>query len=191
MQTEYKSLFDLMLLEPKEYNFLDISLDFTLDPDHFMEWLNVENEEEIIGDYCFDCTNMCEYSCLYASMMLYNANLKGALRVCAGSFQNWVHFWLIYEVDDKKYFIDLTLKQFIPTAPKLSIIEMENEYEGYHFYDDGTPLPTIQEYAKAVKAFEFYTNPHTMKPSNKKIDLGFFSDSSNKYLNMFDEKVEL
>lgn len=137
------------LVNPKFY--------FKIKPNHFMKWLKSEGME-VTGNYKEDCSSMCEYACLYISMLLYDKQLEGELKVVCGNYGWWEHYWMKYTVNGVTYFIDLTLKQFISEAPKLSIsFEVEDE-KGYTSKFD----PTGQDYKKYVDekmGFEFYNNP--------------------------------
>ena len=64
---------------PPPMTFINPKLDFELVPNHFMKWLKLE-EQDVIGDYKTDCSSMCEYSCLYVSMILNETKLKGNLK---------------------------------------------------------------------------------------------------------------
>lgn len=158
-----KDNFDLFFGKPKKLNFLSKKFDFELDPYHFMKWLSIETEEKLTGNYIYDCSSMCEYSCLYSAMMLYDKNLKGELKIYYGRFGGWEHYWLGYKINEIEYFIDLTLKQFIKDAPMLAITLSENNEVpgGYSYLSDGY---TIDEYIQEKRAFDFYTNPKTFEP---------------------------
>jgi hypothetical protein len=140
---------------PPHMNFIESDLDFELDPEHFMEWLKSENEE-VIGDYKTDCSGMCEYSCLYVSMLLSETKLKGNLRIIAGNFGFWEHYWMSYTLNGVEYFIDLTLQQFISDSPKCSISlsegEVDNGYRNFFYMD-------VKEYLEEKNAFTYYMNP--------------------------------
>ena len=141
---------------PPPMNFIEPDLDFELNPDHFMEWLKLENEE-VIGDYKTDCSGMCEYSCLYTSMLLSETKLKGNLRIICGNFGFWEHYWMSYTLNGKEYFIDLTLQQFVPESPQCSISlsegEVDNGYRNFFYMD-------VNEYLEDKEAFTYYTNPN-------------------------------
>lgn len=153
--------YSLLFSKSKEIEFLDIKFDFDLSPDHFIEWLKAEGET-IIDDYKIDVGSMCEYSCLYVSMMLAGKKLQGDLKIYYGKFGFWEHYWLGYIFNGEEYFIDLTLQQFNPNAPKIAISKAMNERVGgsYSSLSEGEP---IKEYMERQKAFMFYTNPKTMK----------------------------
>jgi hypothetical protein len=151
-----------------DIEYITPKLDFTLDPDHFIKWLKAEADNDQYLDpplgesYAMDVGSMCEYSCLYVAMLLDGAELKGDLRIVGGNFGFWEHYWLRYVLDDVTYIIDLTLQQFINTAPKLAIcIEHTNKHGYTNDYDqEGTP---ISQYAKDKRAFQFYTNPKNVE----------------------------
>src|ERR1044071_6101431 len=98
---------DLLFGEPAELEFIRKRFDFTINPDHFIEWLKAEGET-ITGKYGYDVSSMCEYACLYVSMMFYKRKLKGELKVYYGRFGFFEHYWIGYEVNGEEYFIDLT-----------------------------------------------------------------------------------
>ena len=149
----------------KELEFLNIKFDFEIDPDHFIQWLGVEFGD-ISGNYAYDVTSMCEYSVLYMGMMLYGKKLKNIPKIYYGKFGipnlgHWEHYWLGYMWEEKEYFIDLTLKQFLKDAPKLAISEALNDRSTGH-YSYLSIGSDINKYVKRQKAFKYYTNPHTM-----------------------------
>ena len=140
---------------PPPMEFIEPDLDFELDPNHFIEWLKAE-DQEVVGNYKTDCSSMCEYSCLYVSMLLHGTKLKGELKIIAGSFGFWEHYWLSYKLDGIEYFVDLTLQQFVSDSPKCSVSiskgEVDNGYRSFYYME-------IEDYLKEKKAFDFYTNP--------------------------------
>lgn len=145
--------------------YLNPNFDFYIDPNHFMEWLKLEGED-VIGNYEIDCCAMCEYACLYISMMLHNKKLCGDMKIYYGKFGTMLeHYWIGYAIDGEEYFIDLTLKQFVSDAPKLAIVKAENERisGSYSSLSEGEP---IKEYIKRQRAFMFYANPITMTKSD-------------------------
>ncbi len=158
---------DLLFSKPKTLKFLRPKLDFKINPNHFIKWLKAEGET-IEGVYHQDVSNMCEYSCLYIAMMLDGVKLQNEPLVYYGQFGFWEHYWIGYTFNKKKYFIDLTLCQFNPLAPKLSITESTNERASgcYSYFSEGTP---ISQYVKYRKGFDFYTNPKTMEPPKYKV----------------------
>jgi hypothetical protein len=152
--------FGLLFAQPKQIEFLDIKFDFEISPEHFIEWLKAEGEE-VIGDYKIDVTAMCEYSCLYIAMMLSEHKLKGDMKIYYGKFGFWEHYWIGYTYNDQEYFIDLTLQQFNPNAPKFAISKAINERVSgsYSSLSDGMP---IKEYLEDIRAFMFYIDPRTI-----------------------------
>lgn len=158
---------DLLFGTPSPITFLKKKFDFRISPRRFMKWLKAEGEE-VTGNYIADCGSMCEYACLYVSMLLHEKKLKGKLVIYYGKFGFWEHYWLGYTIDGEEYFIDLTLKQFISNAPKLAVTKAVNERVAgsYSYLSEGTP---IAEYIEEKEAFRFYINPHTMKPASEVI----------------------
>lgn len=146
--------------QPKTPEFLDITFDFDISPDHFVQWLREEGMG-VYEDYTISVASMCEYSCLYMAMLCSQMDLKGELMIYEGNYGPLSHFWMAYKYEGEEYFIDLTLKQFIPNAPKLAISKahLGSINEGYWTYGD--PI-SIQEYLEKVKAFDFYINPKNM-----------------------------
>ena len=167
MLCEGADSFSLLFSKPKEIQFIDMKFDFELSPDHFIEWLKAEGEE-VIGDYKIDVYSMCEYSCLYASMMLSDKQLKGDMKIYYGKFVFWEHYWLGYTFNGQEYFIDLTLQQFNENAPKLAISKAINERVSgsYSSLSEGEP---IKDYLERQRAFMFYTNPKTMEKPEYKV----------------------
>ncbi len=148
--------------------FIKKEFDFNLSPDHFIKWLEVEDEYFEKGKYKDTVSGMCEYSCLYVSMLLYDKKLKGDMYVQEGDFGAYNHFWIEYVVDNKTYIIDLTLQQFLPDSPKLAISLKQYDEMGYNFSENNEYRITIKEYIEKKKAFKFYTNPKTLvKPKVK------------------------
>jgi hypothetical protein len=160
--------FGLLFSEPRHIDFLDLKFDFEISPDHFIEWLKKEGED-IIGDYKTDVSSMCEYSCLYIAMMLSDCKLAGDMKIYYGKFGFWEHYWIGYLYNGEEYFIDLTLQQFNPGAPKLAISKAYNRRESgsYSSLSDGEP---IKDYLDRQMAFMFYTNPKTMEQPPCKIE---------------------
>ena len=120
-----------------EIEYLDKKFDFKISPDKFLEWLESVGQE-VTGDYGWDVASMCEYSCLYICQLLYNKKLKGELTVCLGNFGFGEHYWMQYEIDGEKYYIDLTLQQFRGEAPRLAITKAFEHPKAYRMWgDDG------------------------------------------------------
>ena len=153
-----KSSFDMLFRPFREIQYENVELDFKLDPAHFLKWLEAE-QQDITGDYVQDVSSMCEYSCLYTAMMLAEAKLESVPTIYYGNFGFWEHYWIGYIWKGQEYFVDLTLAQFVKTAPKLAISKAINELDGYsHNY----PPQSIHDYLKDKRAFEFYVNPKTI-----------------------------
>ena len=142
---------------PHVPTFINPELDFKVDPEHFMKWLATE-DEEVTGDYRNDCGSMCEYSCLYLSMLLYNQELKGELTIICGNYGWWEHYWMKYKLNGITYYLDLTLMQFVEEAPKFAITLEHQNPKGYNSkYDmDGQDF---RKYVDEKRGFDFYTNP--------------------------------
>ena len=155
---------------PTDMEYINPDFDLGLDPDHFIAWLSAEAEkdkymEAPTGDYKTDVASMCEYSCLYVAMKLILDNFEGDMKILCGKFGFWEHYWLQYTYKGEKYFIDLTLQQFIPTAPKLAITKAKDVKNGYTDFecDYVDYSQTIEDYCKEKRAFMFYTLPQSVK----------------------------
>jgi len=158
--------------------YLDIELDFSLDPEHFIEWLKTE-DDDIHGDYGKDVSTMCKFGCLYIGMLLYNSVLDSELMLHKGTYGIFEHYWIGYRYNGNYYYIDLTLKQFDKSSPKLAIINAsENIFGGYQSLES---LP-LKEWVSEKKGFEFYTNPITMQIPEKAISLKILEKSFQKRL---------
>jgi len=160
---------DLLFGKPIDKEYLDVEFDFTLDPDHFMSWLALQDDiEKQTGNYQVDCCSMCEYSILYISMLLHDRELAGELEIMYGNFGFWEHYWVRYNYKGEQYYIDLTLQQFDPTAPRLAISKATNNKvagEYNHYVVDGE---LMVDYIERQRAFMFYPDPKDLKkPFNK------------------------
>ena len=145
------------------YKYINPQLELKVDVDEFLTWLSEEEGFDMKSvPYNDAVSSMCEYACLYIAMKHYDDvdDLQGKLYVVCGEMGFWGHWWIEYVIPEGKTFIiDLTLQQFIPEAPKLSIIEKTYERKGYHTYDEEGGQP-IKEYCAEKDAFDFYANPH-------------------------------
>jgi len=93
-------------------------------------------------------------------MILFNMKLQSTPTIYFGNFGFWEHFWIGYFWKGQEYFIDLTLVQFLKTAPKLAVSKAINELDGYsHNY----PPESIFDYIKRKRAFEHYINPKSIQ----------------------------
>jgi hypothetical protein len=156
------SRFDKLFQPTKKLEYLDNNLDLEISTSKFIEWLTLENDY-MTGVYKEDVSSMCEYSCLYLSMLFFYEKLDGELKIYTGNYGFWEHFWMGYDYKGTTYFIDLTLVQFEDDAPRLSITKLdENNKNGSYEWDD-EHIIDIKEYVESKGAFGFYTNPHTMK----------------------------
>lgn len=141
-----------------ELEFIEPELDLDINPDHFIKWLELEGQE-VTDDYGYSVSSMCEYSCLYLAMKFYLSDLKGELRIVCGNFGFWEHYWMEYTLNGIVYFIDLTLRQFIPDAPKVAITKATNDKCGYYVHDYVDYSQSVEEYCKEKKAFMHYKHP--------------------------------
>jgi len=149
---------------PTDMEYLEPDLPFDIDADHFIEWLQAEDLGE--GDtYQEQVSSMCEYSCLYIAMKLILDGFKGDMKIHCGKFGFWEHYWLEYNHNGEKLFIDLTLQQFIPTAPRLAITKAHENRTGYtgHIEEYVDYSQSIEEYCKEKRAFMFYKLPQSIK----------------------------
>jgi hypothetical protein len=141
-------------LTPPE--FVNPELDFSLDPDHFIKWLEAE-QQEVIGEYHIDVQSMCEYSTLYIGMLLAKKKLEGELTQYYGKFGFFEHYWIGYTYKGVEYFIDLTLQQFVKDAPKVAISLASKSKNGYKWLSESAPMDL---YLAEVRAFQFYKDPN-------------------------------
>jgi len=140
--------------------FVEPELDIKIDPDHFIDWLKKEDKDfEESKSYAYNVSSMCEYSCLYIAMLFHDKKLKGDLRIVYGKYGWWEHYWMKYTLDGVAYYLDLTLQQFVETAPKFSISLAKQNTHGYNSnYEE--EAKTIEEYVNNKMGFEFYVNPN-------------------------------
>lgn len=159
-----ESSFDLLFSGPAEIEFVEPGFDFGIDPDHFIRWLSEEhgndqyNEWEDLGSYHKNVCGECEFACLYFSMINYLKSFDADPVVYDGKFGFWDHFWIGYIWRGEEYFIDLTLQQFIPEAPRVAISKASKQKKGYFWYDEAD-MP-ISEYVDRKNAFAFYLDPN-------------------------------
>jgi hypothetical protein len=142
----------------KKVKFIDKNFDLIIDPKHFLKWLEAEGEDVVNDDYKQSVSSMCEYSCLYLAMLFHDKELKGTLRIYNGNFGFWSHFWMGYTFEGVEYFIDLTLMQFVDSAPKLAISLADNDRTGYCYEEEY--IQDIYQYVQEKRAFQFYKNPN-------------------------------
>ena len=148
-----------LLFEPfPKYDFIKPDLDLDINPDFFLKWLELE-DQEVCESYKLSVSSMCEYSCLYLAMKFRLADLKGELRLVSGNFGFWEHWWVEYKVEDKTYIIDLTLQQFVDDAPRLAISEAKYSKEGYMKDLHCDYSYSVEEYCNEKGAFKFYKHP--------------------------------
>ena len=142
---QYASFFEISYSKPIQhefYDFYETNLPISIDPQSFLDFL-AKQGEDITGNYSIDVCSMCEYSCCW----IISESIKQGftdLCVCSGNYGYGEHFWISY----KDWFIDLTLAQFIPNAPKLSITKRSeavsiSTYRNYYEY-------TTKEYMKEI-----------------------------------------
>jgi len=158
----YESLssFDMLFTAHPKFDFINPKLDLEINTDNFIKWLESEDEYVAYGEtYKEKVGSMCEYSCLYLAMKFRLSKLKGELRLVPGKFGFWEHWWCEYTVDGKVYIIDLTLRQFINDAPKLSILEATYSKNGYCIDEHVDYSYNLKEYCDEKRAFMFYNHP--------------------------------
>jgi len=175
---EFSSGIDLLLGEPFKREYLDVEFDFTLDPDHFMSWLAVQDDiEENTGNYQHDCSSMCEYAILYISMLLHDKELEGELEIMYGNVGFWEHYWMRYIYQGEAYHVDLTLMQFDPEAPKLAISRAVNNKIAGEYNHYGYDGELMVDYIDRQRAFLFYPDPIYLKiPKTKLGGNDFFTN---------------
>lgn len=151
--------------------FLDPSfLDFNLDPDHFIQWAKLELQEEgpelFTGEYDQDVDGLCGYFCIYLGMLLRNKDLKGQMFAIDGHFGRMAHKWILYVLDGKSYYIDLTLQQFDLWAPKVAVCEFVHDIHcGYNYSQLRQRIPISRFIANKIDNF---VDPITMEIPEKK-----------------------
>lgn len=161
---EIKSKFELLFTENEKLNFINPCLDIKISPKHFIKWLKKEDEYVNKDDtYRNNVGGMCEYSCLYISMLFKDKDIKGNLKIYSGNYGFFDHYWIGYVYNNKEYFIDLTLRQFEKDAPELSIIQKPEKSIMNSYSWEEEYVMNYEDYLNNRKAFEFYTNPKTMK----------------------------
>ena len=139
---EYLGFFDCERAEHRiEHKFYENPLPFEIDPEKFTQFLKDINEHEGWGEYFRDASGNCEWSCVYIIKLAIENNFND-LCVCYGNYGFGEHYWISY----KDWFIDLTLAQFKPEAPHLSITKRDETcskgaYRNYIEY-------TMEEYLK-------------------------------------------
>jgi hypothetical protein len=159
-----KSAFDLLTSKPEKLEFLDIDLGFQLDPRHLLRWLEAAHTEdeydsfEITGIYSQDVACECEFSCLYMALLLDDMTFEKEPVIYDGSFGFWDHFWTAFFIDGKEYFVDMTLAQFMPEAPKVAITEARKYEKAYRWHDEIFPK-TFSHYLEYVHAYDRFPEP--------------------------------
>ena len=168
-ELQENSSFNRLFSEPKQVKCLDMEFGFKIDPDHFIKWLIEEHSSDpmndadfIEGDYRHNVGSECEFSCLYIALLLHDKDLESEPVIYCGNFGFWEHYWIGYIYKGQEYFIDLTLQQFLPDAPKLAISIPSNNKNGYNWFEDIEPW-TISKYLERQGAFDFYLDPKNVK----------------------------
>jgi len=143
------------------------AIDIYIDPQHFMRWLaSVQPDEPITGNYQIDCSNMCEFACLYLGLKLYDKpRIIDRMRMYYGRFGGWEHYWASYiNHSDEEYFVDLTLRQFIDDAPELAIVKAHNERKPGR-YSYLSPPDKLKDYIDSYEdtLFKIYSSPMHIK----------------------------
>ena len=142
-----QSLFDRMFLPPIKHKFYPTPKELRfIKPKNFVKWLNKIGEEIDHDDYCYSVTSMCEYSCLYICQKALKNNFDPTrLKICYGNYGWGEHYWMML---DDEWFVDLTLAQFIPDAPRLAITSRQEAVgmSAYHAYDENFYAQSYTEY---------------------------------------------
>ena len=155
------SSFNLLFSKSPEYNFIQPDLGLDIDTSDFLNWLELAIGDDFYGDtYAEKVGSMCEFSCLYLAMKFFlDKNLAGEMRLVCGNFGFYEHWWVEYAINDKVYIIDLTLQQFVPEAPELSITEASYHKTGYYKDEHCDYSQSIKEYCLEKGAFKYYPIP--------------------------------
>jgi hypothetical protein len=144
--------------------FVTPELDINIDINNFLAWLEAEKRDtdfDADKDYAHNVGSMCEFSCLYISMLFRDTELKGDLKVVYGQYGWWEHYWMSYTFEGVEYFLDLTLQQFVKESPKFSISLAKQNAHGYNF-DEEYEHQDFREYLEDKRGFMFYANPHEL-----------------------------
>lgn len=125
--------------EKAEFNFIQPSvlhkdLAIIFDPDKMIEDLSIIEDDidfEFTGDYAQDVCSLCKNATAWAIIQLEktSSEIKNDIKIIDGNFGWGEHTWLIYK---DRYYIDLTLAQFLNYAPKLSILEVSDKIRTEH-----------------------------------------------------------
>jgi len=87
--------------------------------------------DEITGDYSQDVYDMCNNCTLLLGKHLMNFIDENKILVCEGVFAMMGnHTWI--KIDNLIF--DLTLAQFVPTAPSLAVLKENNHYQSIREY---------------------------------------------------------
>jgi len=134
-------------------------------PSHFMDWIRMADDDNIVlnNNYEEDCKDLCEYSCLFMSMLLCRESLEGEMYIVRGKFDCYGHYWMVYELDGKEYYLDLTLLQFYKGAPKLAITLAKDDL---HFYNKIEMKLPIMDYVQKNMAFSCHADPTIIYDDN-------------------------
>lgn len=159
--TSIVSQADRLFAKPPTHDFITPKLDLDINPDNFVKWLMLEHDDiKPHHTYAQAVGSMCEFSCLYLAMKFRLSPQENNLKIICGNYGFWEHFWMEYSYEGKVYILDLTLQQFIPTAPKLAITERKYEGNGYRVCDEFCDYgQTIKGYCDEKRAFMFYPHP--------------------------------
>jgi hypothetical protein len=152
-----QNAFDKHFKKEKEavYNFLkpsDIHPDIEkfLDIDKMLQYFKENDEDgdfEITENYSFNVCTMCNNASAWAILQFKNnkSEILKELKVIEGNFGWMEHTWLIYK---DKYYIDLTLAQFKREAPKIAVLEVNDEIKTDERQDFFHTNPKYREWGR-------------------------------------------
>ena len=156
----YTSSFDRLFAPPTTHEFITPDFGLDIKPGNFVKWLILEHDEISPKDtYAQAVSSMCEFSCLYLAMLFRLTEHETKFKIVCGDYGFWEHYWMEYTHKGEVYIIDLTLQQFVPTAPKLAITKRKYESNGYRVCGEVDYGETIKGYCEHKRAFMFYPHP--------------------------------
>jgi len=135
------------------YNFLNPSdvhpdIEKLLNTDVMINDFSVYDEEyEITGYYPQDVFSMCCNATAWAILQMKknNSEMLNDVKVIDGNFGWMEHTWLVYK---DKYYIDLTLAQFKKDAPKIAILEVNDDVKTEERQDIFSTNPKYREWGR-------------------------------------------
>ena len=110
----------LQYINPAE---VDENFSIIFCPDEMLKYLEERCDEDITDNYSYNVCSMCNNAVAWCLLRMrqYMYGLDRDVQIIEGKFGAFEHTWLLW---DDKYFIDLTLAQFIKEdTPKLAITD--------------------------------------------------------------------